>query len=219
MLRTSDDVIRRVGVDQLTEYEDMGATTDAPGFYVFRPYPPGTPLSLVVTSDGRPAVRCLIRFAIGEPTPNSVVAPVRLNTAFVRRWYPYGVRYSSSKRDPYEYKPGDPLAPTPESAAILSRTALPLNMDCFDEYVYDMSEDAFLDENGARVTGQQILGRMYASHCRTLGWFFRQKYRLGSAARALIHHSVWKGQDAAMWLLVRGYDVELVQTDLSPPYA
>jgi hypothetical protein len=72
---------------------------------------------------------------------------------------------------------------------------MPVDLDLLDEYIYDMSEDAFMDDTGRVVTPEKMLDHVYATHCRTLSWKFRLRYKIGSAVRYLVHHAVWKGQE------------------------
>lgn len=218
MLATPDDVIRRAGVQRLPEYEDVASMTDSAGFYAFRRYPAGTELARIVTADGRPAVRCCLRFVVLPPTKASTVSRVNVETWFTRRWRPD--RIFSSGHDPYE-PAGSPDGPSPQSAAILARTRKPIDLDRDDigEFLYDHREDTFLDEDGNVVTPIHILEDAYTKHCRTLRLGFRIRWNIGSAIRWVVRKAVWWGQDAAMWALFMFYDVELAEKkELPSPF-
>lgn len=210
MLATPDDVIRRAGVERLPEYEDVAPMTDSAGFYAFRRYPAGTELAQIVTPDGRPAVRCYLRFVVLPSTHGSTVSRINVEAWFARRWRPD--RIFASGHDPYEFA-GSPDGPSPQSAAILARARKPIDLDRDDvgEFLYDHREDTFLDEDGNVVTPVHILEVAYTKHCRTLRLGFRIRWHIGSAIRWVVRKAVWRGQDAAMWTLFTLYDVELAE--------
>ncbi len=182
---------------------------DCAGFYAFRRYPASTQLAEIVTKDGRPAVRCYLAFIVLAPAKGSTVSRVELKAWFLRRWT--SGRIFSTRPEDFQPSPGDPNAPSAQSAAILARTRKPIDLDAMDAggFIYDHREDAFLDGDGNAVTPIQMLDEMYTKHCRTLRLGFRLRWSIGSAARWAIHRAVWRGQDAAMWALFTFYDVEL----------
>ncbi len=213
-LATPEQVIHRAGVVGLPEYEDISPMTDCAGFYVFRRYPAATKLAQIVTADGRPAVRCYLRFVVFPP-PNEegAISRVEVQAWFFRRWS--RGRVFSTEPDPYQPAPGDADAPNPQSAALLAGVRKPIDLDPVDvgELLYDHREDAFLDENGNAVTPVQILEGAYRKHCRTLRLGFRIRWSIGSLIRRVTHLVVWRGQDAAMWTLFALYDVELADKE------
>jgi hypothetical protein len=208
-LTTPDAVIHRAGVKKLPEYEDVSPMADCAGFYAFRSYPASTELARIVTSDGRPAVRCYLRFVVASPAKGSHVSRIALEAWFSRRWRTG--RVLASTGNPDEPPPGHPDAPTPRSSVILARARKPVDLDTIDmpRFIYDNQEDAFIDEDGRVVTPHEILDELYAKHCRTLRLRFRIRWNIGSVARRAIRQVVWKGQDIAMWALFNFYDVEL----------
>lgn len=209
-LTTAQQVLNRAGIGNHPEYEDVELVTDYPGFYVFRRYPPNTPLTQVVTADGRPAVRCYLAFIIDASS--RATSRVLLRAWLARRWR--SGRVYSSSGDPYEVPEDHPDGPTPASAALLARTRLPIDLDHMDaSFIYDHREDVFLAEDGTVMTPVQILDDLYLKHCRTLNLGFRIRWNLGSAARWIIRHAVWSTQDAAMWALLNFYDVELTEKE------
>jgi hypothetical protein len=220
MLDTPEKVIQRAGLTALPQYEDVSPMSDSPGFYTFRPYPAETELSQILTTDGRPAVRCYLAFIVLPPTDGSPISRVELRAWFARRWRPN--RVVSSSGDPYAVPADHPDAPSSRSVPILARTRKPIDLDHTDSptYLYDPREDVFLDSEGKTVNPVQILDRFFAMHCRTLGRGFRIRWDLGSAARWIIRQTVWKGQDIAMSTLTTFYDVEVVDdkkdTQLNP---
>lgn len=209
-LTTPGEVIRRAGIEQLPEYEDVAPMTDCAGFYALRRYPAATELAQIVTGDGRPAVRCYLRFVVLPPSQGSTVSRIDVEAWFARRWKPDQV--FSSGPDPYD-PAGSPDAPSPLSVATLARVRKPIDLDRHDvgEFLYDHREDAFLDEDGNVVTPLQILEDAYKKHCRTLQLGFRIRWTVGSMIRWVIRQAVWRGQDAAMWALLNLYDVELAE--------
>lgn len=217
MLTAPDDVIRRAGVKRLPDYEDVSPMTDCAGFYAYRRYPADSRLARIVTGDGRPAVRCYLRFVVLPPSQGGTVSHIDVQAWFARRWRPG--RVFSSRPDPYD--PGDsPDAPSPQSLAILARVRKPIDLDRHDvgEFLYDPREDAFLDEDGNVVTPGQILEDAYTKHCRTLRIGFRIRWTVGSMIRWMIRQAVWQGQDAAMWALLNFYDVELAEKGKRPEF-
>src|SRR5713101_5767876 len=74
-LTTAEDVVRRAGVAEVPEYEDVSPMSDCAGFYAFRRYPAETKLAQIVTADGRPAVRCYLRFVVLPPYSTSLRPP------------------------------------------------------------------------------------------------------------------------------------------------
>ncbi len=210
ILTTPDDVIRRAGVEQLPDYEDIAPMADCAGFYAYRRYPADSKLARIVTEDGRPAVRCYLRFVVLQPSQGSTVSHIDVQAWFERRWR--SGRVFSSGPDPYD--PADsPDAPSPQSIATLTRARKPIDLDRHDvgEFLYDHREDTFLDEDGNVVTPAQILEDAYSKHCRTLRLGFRIRWTVGSMIRWVIRQAVWRGQDAAMWALLNLYDVELAE--------
>jgi hypothetical protein len=87
----------------------------------------------------------------------------------------------------------------------------PINLDSEDMpgYLYDNAEDRFFDENGKTVEPLDMLEEMYSKHLRTLGRAFRFRWGMGSIGIMVRQTVVWKGQDLAMWALVKCYDVEV----------
>lgn len=213
ILATAADVIRRARVEQLAEYEDVAPMTDCAGFYAFRRYPQDTILSRIVTRDGRPAVRCYVRFVVQAPaTPESVVCRVELQPWFFRRWR-HGrslVRGDDDGQD----EPGSHDRPNAESAGLLRKARIPVDLDADDvggDFLYDVREDVFRDATGSEVTPAAMLEYAYAKHLRTLRLAFRIRWSIGSAIRTTVRTIVWKGQDAALWLLFNLYDIELTE--------
>jgi hypothetical protein len=215
-LATAADVIRRANIDQLPQYEDVGPISDAAGFFAYRPYPPGSELSKVVTGDGRHAVRCLIKFYVDPPTEGSFASRVVLQTRLSRRWKPGRIWSSTGDEDAHDSN--DPDAPTPESATIFQKAHRPLDINFRDEYTYNHQEDVFIGEQGSIVTPEQMLEDVYTKHCRTLAWWFRVRWKVDSAIKFVIRHAVWRGQDVAMWLLLKFYDVEPEDRKLKSPF-
>ena len=190
--------------------------TDCAGFFAYRPYPPGSQLSGVSTHDGRPAVRCLIQFVVDPPRGASgSVSRVQVHARFSRRWNP-GRIWSTT--DPDAHDAADPDAPNPQSVVLLKKARRPLDLDFVDDYIYDLHEDKFIDDSGNVVRPEQILESVYVRHCRTCNWRFLIRWKADSAIKWSIRHSVWGGQDAAMWLLLNLYDVELQDKDLRSPF-
>ena len=187
--------------------------SDCAGFYAYRRYPADTDLAALVTNDGRPAVRCYLRFVVERPVQGSHVSPVGLKAWFGARWRPSTVLFSGGDPD----QPGHPDAPTSHSATILNRTQRPIDLDETDVegFIYDNQEDVFLDGDGCKVTAVQMLEGIYAKHCRTLRLSFRIRWKIGSWARRAMREAVWKSQDAAMWALLTCYDVEVVGDKLT----
>src|SRR5215472_5770409 len=106
-----EDVIRRAGVRSHPEYEDISPMSDCAGFYAYRRYPTGTELAQLVSNDGKPAVRCYLRFVVAEPAQGSHTSRVQLKAWLGRRWEPMRVLYDGG--DPS--RPGQPEAPTSQS--------------------------------------------------------------------------------------------------------
>jgi hypothetical protein len=210
-LTTPEAVIHRAGLAAHPEYEDVSPMADCAGFYAFRPYPPTTELARIVTSDGRPAVRCYLRFVVACPAPGSHISRINLRAWFSRRWRPGG-RIIASTGNPDDAQAGHPDVPSPQSRVVLARARKPVDLDEIDmpDFIYDNREDAFLDGQGRAVTPRAILEELYAKHCRTLRLGFRIRWSIGSLARRAIRSVVWTGQDAAMWALVNLYDIELM---------
>lgn len=182
-------------------------STKTPGrCYTFRRYPITTSLADIVTEDGRPAVRCYLALIVDAPAPGSHVSTVLLKAWFALRWR--FLREFATE----EPEPGNPDAPSPQSAVLLARTRIPVGLDPEDAegFIYDSREDAFFDPDGRVVTPAQILDYMYRKHCRTLRRGFHIRWAVGSIARRAIRHVVWNVQDAAMWALLHCYDMELV---------
>ena len=213
ILAAPEDVIRRADVRSHPEYEDISPMSNCAGFFAYRRYPAETELAQLVSNDGRPAVRCYLRFVVGKPAQGSHISRVELQAWLGRRWQPSRVLYGGE--DPSQ--PGHPDAPTSHSATILNRTQRPIDLDetDFEGFIYDNQEDVFLDEDGRKVTAVQILEWIYAKHCRTLRLGFRIRWKIGSWARRAIREAVWKSQDAAMWALLTCYDVEVVGDKLT----
>ncbi len=209
MLRTPAEVIARASVLTRPEYEDVSPITDAPGFYAFRRYPPDTPLGSVITTDGRPAVRCYLAFIVLLPEAGSNISSVVMKAWYARRWID-GLPFGRADTPP----PGHPDGPNPASSIILARTPKPLNLDSEEDlpgYIYDNTENRFFDEHGNEVTPLGMLEEMYQKHLRTLGTAFRVGWGMGTIAHKLRHHAVWKSQDGAMWILLTCYDVEVIE--------
>lgn len=187
--------------------------SDCAGFYAFRRYPSNTQLAKVVTNDGRPAVRCYLAFIVLAPAKGSTVSRVEVKAWFSRRWI--SGRIFSTRPEDFQPSPGDPNAPSPQSAVVLDRTRKPLDLDSAvaDGFIYDDREDTFINADGKVVAPLQILDDMYWRHCRTLRLGFRIRWSIGSAARWAIRYAVWSGQDAVMWALFKFYDVELVEKE------
>ena len=199
----------RAGVAARPEYEEVSPILDAPGFYAFRRYPAGTELASILTSDGRPAVRCYLAFIVMPPRAGSKVSQVILKAWFARRWL---TGQPMGRPDTATF--GHPDAPSPASTIVLAKTTKPLDLDSEDDmpgFIYDNAEDVFLDDDGTVLQPHQMLEEMYAKHCRTIGRQFRIRWNIGSAARWTLRQSVWKGQDIAMGMLLTLYDVELVE--------
>jgi len=214
VLQTPTAVIRRTGVEQLHEYEDLGPRQDCPGFFCYRPYPHDSPLARVTTQDGRPAIRCLIQFIVDPPKPSSSVSRVHLHARLSRRWNPGRIW---TTEDPDAYNSSDPDSPSPQSATLLKKVRRPLDLDFVDDYIYDNREDIFIDDGGNVVGPEQMLERAYTKHCRSYRWRFLIRWKIESALRWIIQKGVWRGQDVAMWLLLNFYDVELKDKDLRNP--
>jgi hypothetical protein len=217
MLQTPEAVIQRTGVDRLPAYEDLGPMTDCPGFFAFRRFPPGNPLAQVTTRDGRPAVRCLVQFAVIPPKGTSVISPVEVSISFSRRWQASGRIWST--RDLNAYDPPDDNAPSPAVGAIFARAPKPISDIGFPhDFTYDNREDVFRNDRGDVVAPEQILERLCARYFRTCSLGFRIRWQASSALRWLLHKGVWQGQNAAMWALVSFYDIELTDEDLRWPF-
>jgi hypothetical protein len=206
MLRTPEEVMVRAAVGGRAEYEDVSPIRDAPGFYAFRRYPPDTALGSVVTTDGRPAVRCYLAFIVLLPKAGSTISQVVLKAWYARRWLD-GIPIGRSDNPP----PGHPDGPSPASSVTLVQAPKPINLDSEDMpgYLYDNAEDRFFDENGKTVEPLDMLEEMYSKHLRTLGRAFRFRWGMGSIGIMVRQTVVWKGQDLAMWALVKCYDVEV----------
>ncbi len=217
MLTTANDVIRRTDIAGLPQYEEQGPMTDCAGFYAFRPYPAGSQLAAVLTSDGRAAVRCLTQFIVDSPQGGGSISKVILRTRFSRRWHP-DLTFVSGGRDPYAHDPGDPDAPAPQSAALLAKARKPLDLNFLDEYIYDQREGVFMNDRGAVVNPAAMLEDAYTKHCRTYQLGFQLRWRVGSGARLIVRRSVWGAQDVAMWLLLTLYDVELEDQKRRNPF-
>ncbi len=206
-LVTAEDVIGRAGIKTSSEFEDVTPMSEYAGFYAFRRYPRGSALASVLTSDGRPAVRCYLSFIVKPPTGG--ISRIDLHAWLWRRWLE--ARLLAPSRELDQAPPGHPDAPTPPCAAVLARTRKPVDLDTIDArpFFYDHAEDIFHDDEGNVFSPAQILEEMYSRHCRTLRLGFRIRWNLGSAVRWVISRAVWRGQDAAMWALFKFYDVEL----------
>ena len=155
-------------------------------------------------------MRCYLALVVPPPGEGSTVSHLDVRAWLSRRWHPG--RTWSSHGDPYVPRPGDPDAPTAQSAAILAKARKPIDLDVSDAegLIYDHREDSFIDGDGNTVTPVQILNRFYTTHCRTLRLGFRIRWAIGSGVRHAIRVAVWKGQDAVMWALLNFYDVEVV---------
>jgi hypothetical protein len=210
-LTTPEAVIHRAGLAAHPEYEDVAPMKEDAGFYTFRPYPSDTTLARILTADGRAAVRCYLAFIVEAPAKGSHTSRLILKARLARRWVSGWI--VTTGPDPYTPSPGDPNAPTEQSALLLKRARKPIDLDSQDAkgYIYDNGEDKFLDDEGRVVTPLQILEDMFTKHCRTLGLWFRIRWNIGSGARWVVRESVWKSQDVAMWALFNFYDVELVE--------
>jgi hypothetical protein len=210
MLATPQDVIHRAGILSAPQYEDVLPIDEGVGFYAFRRYPPNTELARIVTSDGRPAVRCYLAFMVYAPTEGGQISRVELRARLAPRWW--SDWWFMSRRRSDTAPAGHPDAPSPASAGIFARTRRPIDLDQTDAggLIYDHQEDTFLDENGNAVTPVEVLDQLYTRHCRTLRLRFRIRWNIGSAAGWAIRTAVCKGQDATMWMLFKLYDVELV---------
>lgn len=89
-------------------------------------------------------------------------------------------------------------------------TRHPLPVDFIDDYTYDSAEDVFRDRDGQRMAVNQMLHRVYVSHCRTYGRAFSWRWRAGTLLRRVPQVLIWRGQDLCLWLLLQLYDIELV---------
>jgi hypothetical protein len=209
MLSTPQEVIHRAGVMMHPEYEGVSPMSDCAGFYAFRRYPEGTELARLVTNDGRPAVRCYLRFVVVAPSEGRHVSRVELQAWCRRRLLPDGL--FPSRFDPFDGL-GQPDALTSDSAIAFARIRKPrdLEEDDTEGFIYDNQEAKFFDRDGRETTPLRMLDEIYTRHCRTLRLGFRIRWRIGSASRWVIHKAVWRGQDLAMWALFNLYDVELV---------
>jgi hypothetical protein len=80
-----------------------------------------------------------------------------------------------------------------------------------DRFLYDASEDRFTDTEGRLVTTEEMLKYVYDAHCRTLRASFVWQWNTETLIRSVAQQTVWKSQEGALWLLLRGYDIELTK--------
>lgn len=206
VLATSAQVIARSGVQGLAPtYFGVIPITDAPGFAVRRLYPEATDLARVVNRKGEQLITPIIQFTVDPPSsPQGGVSPVTL-----RAWvFPRSKeRHLFAALD--ELEPNDPDAPTPDSLQRWRQARKPVQVESVGDFVYDSTEDRFLDADGGEVTPGAMLDDVYEAHCRTLRTRFVWRWQAGSFGRWLAYKTVWRTQDGCMWALLKFYDVEL----------
>lgn len=190
---TSEGVIRRAGLSARSEYFDVQPVANGTAFSVKRRYPPRLPLSRVQSRNGAALLSCRIDFFVRPATAPGGVGRVLLRASLC-----------DSREDPEDI--------TPDSRALLARSRRPLDLIFRDEFAYDAGEDVFFDEDGRKADVAAMLDYAYEKHCRTCRWAFAQRWRVDSARRACVRWVVWQGQEALLWLLLNGYDIELVES-------
>jgi hypothetical protein len=126
---------------------------------------------------------------------------MRLGTSLFSHW---GETHMSGYHDF-----SDPDCPTPESLDIRRRAARPLDLTFSQsEFFYYAAEGHFYDEDGRRVTGEQILDYLYDYHCQKLHRWFRAKMHVRNVYEHAVRGLLREVQRGAGWLLEHGYDIQ-----------
>lgn len=194
----------RTGIGTLPGYFGLIPMNDVPGFAVRRSYPDNLDLAHVVNREGQAVVTPILQFFVAPKSSPSGVSPVTL-----RAWVFPRSKETKQFAALEELSAADLDAPTPDSLQRWRRARKPSQVELIGQYVYDAGEDRFFAIDGFEVQPAEMLEDVYQTHLRTLRagsvWRQRGETLLQFVARV----TVFRAQDALLWVVLNCYDVEL----------
>ena len=149
-------------IDNLTDkYSDYTPLMDIQaGFSVKREYPPNIRYYPPRTSEGRPDRVALIHVACRSAKKETTKGKIRIYVSVFLH-----SRYHSN---PIECNFDDKDCPTAESTEKSKSTPKPMNLESFDDYLYDYENDVLVTTTGKVVSGEQILETLFQKHINTV---------------------------------------------------
>lgn len=160
---SAEELIDAFGIRAIRDYERITALNDRKvGFSVQRKYPEDLLYVPLKKRNGEDDTFALIHVVYAHPTEqqdeydsHKVPLIVRVTTHS---------RYLSNHID-FDFD--DSESPTRESTERTKATPTPVPLDFYGEFFYDHHTNSFIDSTLEVLTGQELLERVYKSHCDT----------------------------------------------------
>ena len=162
-LKSPDDARRAFAIQDETVYHDFIAFKDGkPGFSLKRSYPDDIAFKPPVTKSGTADTVAMIRVLFNpERLPDAELDPSSIPLLI-----DIG-KHSKYHYAHFGYNHEDEDCPTAESLAASRDTPEPVDLQFLNEYAFDRSHGDFVDANGHRMSGQEVLQSVFDQHCGT----------------------------------------------------
>jgi hypothetical protein len=164
------------GISDGSDYHDPITLKDAFGFSIKRKYPEGIAYKPACYRNGDPDDVAVIWISLKEKAEGNLI-PVTFRIS--------GKSIYLDKKYDYDFK--DEASPTQESVEKSKKTPSPHSLDYLDEYFYDKDKSVFVDKEGKKFTGQEILDVVFNEHCDTVHPWKGLELRFKQASRSVIY--------------------------------
>lgn len=183
---TAEELRDALAIQEDKNYKDFIAFKDGKaGFSIKRQYPAEIAFKPPVTKDGSQDTLAMIRVLYNPKN----VSEAELDLTKVPIWIDIG-KHSKYYYNHFGFNFDDDDCPTEESLAASQASPRPVDLDFPDDFFFNHSAGEFVDKNGKRYSGPQVLQFVFDQHCDTTREFQRRKWRSIARVGFLCEHLI-----------------------------